>query len=420
MYDSNKRTNMIPSTRTSTSRSHWRRGFARIGLAVALACFGLSPRAHAVTPPPGGDYAGDNTAEGRDALFNLNTSFGFDNVANGAQALFSNTKGNGNIASGAFALFSNTTGNFNTANGFSSLFLNSIGSYNLATGKEALYSNNDGINNIATGGQTLFANTSGNYNIAIGHRALFANITGSNNIALGSDSSVKVTGSNNIALGSNAGTNLTTGNDNIDIGNAGVAGESNKIRIGSKQDGAFIAGIYGHQVTNGMTVLVDSLGRLGTQPILQRPTQLPLPTSRPAPPSSARFKEQIKPMDKVSEAILALKPVMFRFKHEIDLDGIPQFGLVAEQVEKVNPDLVTRDEQGKPYRVRYAAVNAMLLNEFLKEHREVEEQGRREQKLEATVAQQQKDIQSLTAQIHKVSDQLEVSKVAPQVVANDQ
>jgi hypothetical protein len=128
-------------------------------------------------------------------------------------------------------------------------------------------------------------------------------------------------------------------------------------------------------------------------------------------PSSKRFKDAIKPMDKASEAILALKPVTFHYKHEIDPEGIRQFGLVAEQVEKVNPDLVVRDANGEVYSVRYDAVNAMLLNEFLKEHHQVQD-------LKAIVAQQQKQIGSLTAGLQKVSAQLEASKPAPQIVNN--
>ena len=180
-------------------------------------------------------------------------------------------------------------------------------------------------------------------------------------------------------------------------------------------------------MAGGVGVIIDSSGHLGTVV------------------SSERFKDEIKPMDKASEAILALKPVTFRYKHDLDPEGIPQFGLVAEQVEKVNPALVARDEQGKVYTVRYEAVNAMLLNEFLKQHRKVEEQGRKlrelevmiaEQrksfqasitKLEATVAHQRKEMEALTAslkeqaaQIQKVSDQLEVSKAAPQMVVNNQ
>jgi hypothetical protein len=205
------------------------------------------------------------------------------------------------------------------------------------------------------------------------------------------------TGSNNIAVGAEAGINLTSGNNNIDIGNPGVAGESRTIRIGTRQThrATFIAGISGATVPSGVGVIVGSNGQLGTVV------------------SSARFKKAIQPMDKASEAILALKPVTFCYKHELDPDSIAQFGLIAEQVEKVNPDLVARDEEGKPYSVRYEAVNAMLLNEFLKEHREVQEQ-------KATIAKQQKQIEVLTVGLQKVSAQLEMSKPAPQVAENNQ
>ena len=206
--------------------------------------------------------------------------------------------------------------------------------------------------------------------------------------------------------------NLTTGSNNIDIANAGIAGEAGKIRIGTKgtHTGTFIAAIYGKTVASGVGVIVNSNGQLGTVQ------------------SSARYKEAIKPMDKASEAILALKPVTFRYKQEFDPDGIPQFGLVAEQVEKVNPNLVTRDEDGKLTTVRYQAVNAMLLNEFLKEHRKVQEQDATINQLKSAVAQQKKDFQATTAQqqseikalttgLQKVSDQLELNKQGPQLVA---
>jgi predicted ribosome quality control (RQC) complex YloA/Tae2 family protein len=198
-------------------------------------------------------------------------------------------------------------------------------------------------------------------------------------------------------LGYFAGTNLTTGDNNIDIGNRGVAGEAGTIRIGTEgtQTHAYLAGVYQTNIANGLVVKVDSSGHLGTVG------------------SSERFKDSIKPMDKASEAILALKPVTFHYKKEFDPEGIPQFGLVAEQVEKVNPDLVIRDAKGEVYSVRYEAVNAMLLNEFLKEHRKT-------QKLEATVAKQQKQIEALTTGLQKVSDQLELSKPAPQLVGNNQ
>jgi len=186
----------------------------------------------------------------------------------------------------------------------------------------------------------------------------------------------------NIGLGSNAGYNLTTGSNNIDIYDRGVAGEANTIRIGKigTQKNMYVAGVSGVTVAGGVGVIIDSNGHLGTVV------------------SSARFKNEIKPMDKASEAILALKPVTFRYKHELDPDGIPQFGLVAEQVAKVNPDLVVRDERGKPYTVRYEAVNAIMLNEFLKEHRKVAAQEANIRELKSSLAEQQKDFQSAIAE----------------------
>jgi O-acetylhomoserine/O-acetylserine sulfhydrylase-like pyridoxal-dependent enzyme len=215
-------------------------------------------------------------------------------------------------------------------------------------------------------------------------------------------------------LGEGAGNNLTTGDNNIDIGNGGFAAEGNTIRIGALQTTTFIAGIHGVAVT-GSAVVVNSSGQLGVAP------------------SSERFKEQIKPMDRASEAILALKPVTFHYKHELDPESIPQFGLVAEQVEKVNPDLVVRDAEGKVFTVRYEAVNAMLLNEFLKEHKKIEEQerklseqDRKVQEQETSIAQLKKGMEVLTAQLHeqasqiqKVSAQLELSKTAPRTVVSN-
>jgi hypothetical protein len=275
----------------------------------------------------------------------------------------------------------------NTAIGFQALFGNQTGSFNTAIGVSPLFDNRSGIENIAIGAQALWSNLTGSHNTAIGDYTLFANTSGNYNIALGDDT----------------GTRLTTGDYNIDIGVSvwGNAGESNTIRIGKtpNQVRTFIAGISGVTVAGGVGVIVDTNGQLGTVV------------------SSERFKDAIKPMDKASEAILALKPVTFRYKHKLDPEGIPQFGLVAEQVEKVNPDLVACDEQGKPYTVRYEAVNAMLLNEFLKEHRKVEQQRK---DFEAALAQQQKQIDVLTAGLQKVSAQLEVSKAAPQTALNDQ
>jgi len=212
--------------------------------------------------------------------------------------------------------------------------------------------------------------------------------------------------------------NLTTGSNNIDIGALGMAAEANTIRIGKSgtQKKTFVAGIRGVTVASGVGVIVGTSGQLGTVV------------------SSARFKTAIKPMDKASEVILALKPVTFRYKEELDPDKVPQFGLIAEEVEKVNPDLVVHDGNGKSFTVRYEAVNAMLLNEFLKEHRRVEEQqatiaelrsGADNQraistKQDAIIARQQKQIEGLTATVQKVSNQLELKKAPQQVVASDQ
>jgi hypothetical protein len=352
---------------------------------------------------------GENTAVGFEALFR-NTTGNF-NTAAGGGALLNNTTGSDNTATGINALANNTTGPFNTATGFAALQGNTTGSGNTASGIAALLNNTTGSSNTATGSNALANNTTGPSNTATGVGALVSNTTGSNNTAEGvSALNRNTTGSFNIALGNSAGINLTKGNNNIDIGSAGLAGESAKIRIGTKgtQKQTFIAGISGVTVAGGVGVIVNSNGQLGTVT------------------SSARFKEQIKPMEKASEAILKLEPVSFRYKHDLDPAGIPQFGLVAEQVEKVAPELVARDEQGKAYTVRYEAVNAMLLNEFLKEHRKAEEQGCRQKEEEAAihvlksiVARQQKEINALTTSLRTVSDELERSKVAPELVADN-
>jgi len=328
-----------------------------IHILMGMLCIGLLPRAQAVVPAPDGGYPGGNTAEGQNALLSLTT--GPFNTANGLEALKDNTTGEANTANGARALANNTIGHDNTANGFFALFKNTTGDLNTAIGGEALFSNTTGDRNTVLGFQALRGNTTGDLNTAVGEVALQQNSIGSSNSAFGEHALfLNTTGTFNIALGVGAGRNLTTGSHNIDIGNVGVAGESDTIRIGNaNQTNTYITGISGATVAGGVTVIVDAQGHLGTMI------------------SSERFKDQIKRMDKASEAIFALKPVTFRYKHNLDPEGIPQFGLVAEEVEKVNPDLIARDEQGKPYSVRYEAVNAMLLNEFLKEHRTVQEQG---------------------------------------------
>jgi hypothetical protein len=335
----------------------------------------ISPQVRAVDPPPDGGYPNGNTAEGEDALFSLTQ--GINNTAVGFQALYDNTSGYDNTAVGYGALNQNISGFLNTACGFQALYFNTTGKRNTANGINALYANTGGANNTAVGYQALASNT---------------------------------TGINNIGLGLSAGGANTTGSNNIDIGNVGLDGESKTIRIGTvgTHRQTFIAGISGMTVAGGISVIIDNNGQLGTVT------------------SSVRFKDEIKPMDKASEAILALEPVIFRYKHELDPDGISQFGLVAEEVEKVNPNLVAHDEQGKPYSVRYEAVNAMLLNEFLKEHHKVERLESTVAKQEvaaakqgARIAQQQKQIEALTAGLQKVSAQLELSKTAPQSVVGN-
>jgi Chaperone of endosialidase len=398
-YDSFMKTTALP-LRHPMNLSPMRPAFLLIPLAIA--CLALLPKARAVCQQ-GCDLRRENTFLGNDALAS-NTS-GVGNTATGAQALKSNTVGNHNTATGDAALFSNRFGFDNTATGVDALYSNNFGNNNTANGQEALFSNTDGNFNTATGGQALELNTTGNYNTASGDSALFSNTTGSSNVALGFEASENIsTGSNNIAIGSSAGINLTTGSNNIDIGNQGIAGESNAMRIGTQgtQTDTYIAGVWQSIVIGtGSPVRVNSSGKLGTAP------------------SSARFKEEIQPMDKASEAILALKPVTFRYKPELDPEGIPQFGLVAEDVEKMNPDLVVHDDQGKPYTVRYEAVNAMLLNEFLKEHKAFSEAQHKVEKLETTVASLVATVKEQAAQIQRVNAQLELSKTAPQTVLNE-
>ena len=405
---------------------------------VATTSFAFHPTARAVNPPPDGGYPNRNTAEGTDALFSLNIDLGLDNTALGYDALYLNTNGYGNTGAGSYALYSNN-GIYNTGLGFDALYNNTSGGYNTACGTGALFNNNTGHDNTAVGFNALNQSTSGSTNIALGSGALYNNTTGGGNIAvgyaalansktpnnniaigilaedanstggsnvaigsnalysnstggintvIGDSAGFGIKGDRNIAVGASAGKNLTTGSYNLDIGNAGVAGESGTIRLGTAGHhvAAYMAGISGATVASGVGVIVSTDGHLGTVN------------------SSARYKERIQPMDKRSEEILALQPVTFRYKKELDPDKIPQFGLIAEQVERVDPDLVARDEQGKAYSVRYDAVNAMLLNEFLKEHHRVQE-------LEGQVAE-------LAAGLQKVNAQLALRQEATLVVAS--
>jgi Chaperone of endosialidase len=343
-----------------------------------------------------------NTANGDGALYS-NTTGNF-NTANGGAALGSNTTGQHNTAIGAGALGSNTTGADNTAVGDIALSGNTIGVYNTASGFAALSGNTTGTENAANGAFALFLNTTGNFNTAIGVTALDHNTTGSGNTASGVGALyINTTGNGNIALGNFAGSNLTTGNNNIDIGNQGVAGETGTIRIGAGgvQTATFIAGIANAAVAGSAVYIDTTSGQLGLVS------------------SSERFKDGIEPMGNASEALLSLRPVTFHYKKNIDPKGAPQFGLVAEEVEKVNPGLVVRDAEGKVFTVRYEAVNAMLLNEFLKEHRAVQELKSTAAKQEGTITKQQKQIEALTTGLQKVSDQLELSKPVSQIVGNN-
>jgi hypothetical protein len=448
---------------------------ALLSVSLLMVCFGLLPRAQAVNPPPDGGYPGGNTAEGKNALLNLttgpfNTAVGWlslhslttgntntavgagtlalneadGNTAVGAGALLVNTTGKGNTANGAFALFNNTEADGDTAVGAGTLFFNTEGSGNTAVGTGALHRNAGGPStsslNTAVGLDALTENTTGNGNTAVGaggegpagpaalgsnttgnsntavgatmgpgSAALGSNTTGNGNTAVGAGTLLgtaalgsNTTGDGNTAVGQRALNGNTTGSENTAVGDGAgnnVTTANNVICIGS--DGAnvsntcFIGNIFGVTSSGGLAVFINGDGQLGTAT------------------SSGRFKDEIKPMERASEALLALKPVTFRYKKEIDPAGIAQFGLVAEEVEKVNPNLVVRDKEGKPYSVRYDQVNAMLLNEFLKEHRQLQE-------LKGIVAEQQKQIEGLTAGLRKMSAQLEASKLTPQVVLSNQ
>jgi Chaperone of endosialidase len=447
---------------------------------ILIGCVGPSPRVEAVNPPPDGGYPGFNTAEGQNALLSLTTgaantavgwfslrsntdgSFntgvgagtllfnvgdqitgeGTENTAIGAAALLFNTGGFDNTAVGAAALLNNTTGFFNTAVGTDALESNTTGESNTAVGRDALANNSTGGGNTAVGRAALLNNTTGESNTTLGRQALLSNETGSSNTAVGRaalasnsagfghtavgyralESSTasgqfcfantavgslalgnNTSGCSNTAIGGVALASNTSGSSNVAVGllaGDNVTTADNVICIGTDVQGenvsnsCYIGNIWNQQSFSGQTVFVNSDGKLGNST------------------SSRRFKDEIKPMDKASEALLALQPVTFRYKKEFDPSGAIQFGLVAEDVERVNPDLVVRDKAGKPNSVRYDQVNAMLLNEFLKEHRKNEEQ-------EATIARQQKQIEALTAGLQKVSAQLQASRHAEQIAAND-
>lgn len=382
-----------------------------------------------------------NTKNGNNALQNNTT--GTNNSAYGVQALFSNTTGVQNTAIGAQALYNNQTsatpdaygdteGDFNTANGYQALFSNTTGQFNTGVGWQALLNNTIGVNNNAFGFQALTNNvdgirncavgglgnlTSGDSNTGIGNASLANSAVVNFNTALGRRALFRIQGDQNLGLGFFAGSNAQGGSTNdIYIGNVGpvpVGAESNTIRIGTQisatatvgnppveshnfpqHTDTYIAGIFGSStIAPGMPVYVDSNGKLGTLP------------------SSARFKEDVKPMKDASDEIFSLQPVTFRYKPEVTKSNAAQFGLVAEEVAKVDPNLVVRDATGQIQSVRYEAVNAMVLNELIKEHQQVQNQQKEIDKLTAQLKEQ-------ASMLQKVSAQIDLMKSAPRTVAD--
>jgi hypothetical protein len=312
---------------------------------------------------------GDNTAIGVNAL--VDNISGGSNTATGVNALFSNTTGESNTATGVEALFSNTMGANNTAIGSGTLGFNTIGGDNTAAGVSALGENTTGGGNTASGSEALVLNTSGSFNSASGADALFENTTGNNNTAAGENALLfNTTGGNNVGIGNNGGSNLTTGDNNIDIFDPGVAGEANTIRIGTQgtQTVTFVAGIFGGAtIKKGCDVEVDATGMLGCAK------------------SSARYKRDIRDMGDASDKLMKLRPVTFQYKG--DSSGVEQYGLIAEEVEKVYPELVVDNKDGKAETVAYQVLPAMLLNEVQKERRDSERKTAQIAKLSAQIAE---------------------------------
>jgi hypothetical protein len=327
-----------------------------------------------------------NTASGEDALYSdtsgsYNTATGFsslysntignNNTAAGYESLYSNSTGNNNTASGYQALYANTS-NDNTASGYQALYANTTGAGNSAVGAGSLASNTSGANNTALGYEALFSNTTGKGNAAQGSNALYGNTTGIRNLGLGNNALyANTTGSYNIALGYEGGYNVTTGSNNIEIGSPGSASDNNTIRIGAQgtQSVTAIAGIYGTPVT-GSAVYVTSTGQLGVLG------------------SSERFKKDIAPMPELSDKLRQLRPVTFHYK--TDPNSVEQYGLIAEEVDKVYPELVVRDEKGAIQGVRYEELAPMLLNEMQKQQR--------------INAAQADEIRQLTGQVAELND----------------
>jgi hypothetical protein len=343
---------------------------------------------------------GGNTAIGRQAL-QSNTE-GEGDVAIGDAALSLNTTGSGNTATGGDVLGSNTTGSGNTATGVNTLSLNTTGFANTATGENALTNNTTGLFNTATGANALSSNTTGSHNTAIGsgltgEGPLGANTTGQENIAIGTSALANnSTGGSNIAIGASAGVNLTTGDNNIDIDNAGVSAEADTIRIGTQgtQTATFVAGVFGGpSIKKGCSVVADSTGMLGCSK------------------SSVRYKRDIRDMGDASDKLMKLRPVTFRYKS--DSTGIPQYGLIAEEVEKVYPELVIDGSDGKAETVEYQVLPAMLLNEVQKQSRQLAQKDAQiaaMQRQLAALQKKDKEIDAMAERLDALERQARVSR----------
>jgi hypothetical protein len=306
------------------------------------------------------------------------------NTALGIDALANNTTGTDNTAIGNDALTANTTGPGNTAVGAQALALNTTGSYNMATGFDALQFNTTGSNNTAAGNWALFDNSTGGFNAATGTAALNFNTTGSQDTATGFEALVyNTTGDSNIGIGYRAGFNNTTGSNNIYIGSGGGASDSGAIYIGTPgtQTSFHAAGVYSDGISSGIPVFINNDGQLGTVN------------------SSIRYKEDVHDMADASSALFRLRPVTYRYKQAYNDGSKPiDYGLIAEEVAEVYPDLVVRNADGQIQTVQYQKLTPMLLNEVQKQHRLLDRMGKTMEQQQATMAQQQQTIQLLKTQ----------------------
>jgi hypothetical protein len=359
---------------------------------ILIVSVGLLQITQAVVPPPDGGYPNFTTAEGTNALKNLTT--GAANTGVGWYSLFTNSTASYNTGGGAATLVLNN-GDENTATGTGGLFLNSTGNQNTANGAFTLFNNSTGGFNTAVGYEALNRNEEGNRNNAFGWHALGGNVSGSSNNAFGVGALPQTNGSNNTAIGDLAG-NLILGSGNVCIGAGvlGTNGESNSTRIRN---------IGSTGIVGGASVVIETLGGIGDG-------RLGVITS------SRRYKEDITPMDEASATLFALKPVTFRAKGHHG--PIKHYGLIAEDVAAVEPDLVMYNAKGQPETLRFDSINAMLLNEFLKEHQRVQELMATVAQQQSRLDQQQKQIASVTADLQRVSASIRAGKPAPQLVAN--